>query len=291
MRTKQIRVTAAGVALAGLVGLGLLAAPSSAAVPRAASVQLASVTASGFGAVLSDGAHGGTLYVLSDERATSLRCTGACLHTWHPLLVATATKSVPKTSAVKGKVGFVTRSATTKQVTFNGFPLYTYVGDTTATAIKGAALTGEGGRWYLVHPGAVSAGATASLPTLQVGAASSTYSGILEAGTSSFSLYLLSAESNGTLHCTGSCLQAWPPLLVPSGTKSIALGAGVNGTIGFVTRGSQKQVTFNGYPVYTFSQDPGPNQATGEGIKSDGGTWELVHAGATTKSATPFAPR
>lgn len=107
---------------------------------------------------------------------------------------------------------------------------------------------------------------------------------------SSRSLYVLSSERGGALKCTGTCLSTWVPLEVSTATKSVSLGAGVKGKIGFVARSkSKKQVTFNSYPVYSFAGDGGPRGSKGEGVKALGGTWTLVHASATTVGATPFA--
>jgi predicted lipoprotein with Yx(FWY)xxD motif len=101
------------------------------------------------------------------------------------------------------------------------------------------------------------------------------------------SLYVLSTESKTKLHCTSSsCVKSWPPLLVAKNAK-ITAGSGVKGKISHVTRGSKWQVTYNGWPVYTFVVDSGPGQSNGEKIVAFGGTWYLVHAAATTNSATP----
>jgi predicted lipoprotein with Yx(FWY)xxD motif len=106
---------------------------------------------------------------------------------------------------------------------------------------------------------------------------------------SAHSLYILSSEKGATLKCTGSCLSSWLPLDVTTSTKSISLGAGVAGKIGFVARGkSKKQVTFNSYPLYTFVGDTFPRQSHGEGIRAFGGTWTLVKAGAKSAPGTAF---
>lgn len=104
------------------------------------------------------------------------------------------------------------------------------------------------------------------------------------------SLYLLSTESKGVLHCTsGYCLSAWPPLLVARNAK-VTVGPGVKGKVSHVTRGSKWQVTYNGWPVYTYEGDSAAGQANGENVSSFGGTWYLLHAGARTNSATPVKP-
>jgi predicted lipoprotein with Yx(FWY)xxD motif len=101
-----------------------------------------------------------------------------------------------------------------------------------------------------------------------------------------YSLYALSTESKGKLHCTSSsCLGNWPPLLVAK-TAMITAGSGVKGKISHVTRGSKWQVTYNGWPVYTFIGDSGPGKSNGEKIFAFGGTWYLLHAAATTNSGT-----
>ncbi|HEV3212057.1 MAG TPA: hypothetical protein VGZ03_01540 [Acidimicrobiales bacterium] len=107
------------------------------------------------------------------------------------------------------------------------------------------------------------------------------------------SLYVLSIESKGKLHCTSSaCLQTWPPYLVKTSVTSIKKGSGVKGKVGFVKRSStMKQVTYNGFPVYRFSGDTGPKQAAGENIVADGGTWTLASAAATTTTGTPVPPK
>ena len=101
-----------------------------------------------------------------------------------------------------------------------------------------------------------------------------------------YSLYVLSTESKGKLHCTAKCVPYWRPLLVAKNAK-ITAGPGVKGKISHVSRGTKWQVTYNGWPVYTFVVDKGPGQTKGEKVVAFGGTWYLVHAGATTSSGTP----
>jgi len=274
------------------VGVGSLAAASlalaGAGPAGAAGPLLKSANIPAYAGVL-ENSTSFSLYVLSNEKGAKLHCTGSCLSTWKPLVVKSSVKSVTVARTVKGRIGFVKRTIKTKQVTFNTYPVYTYVGDTGPNQSMGQDVTSNGGIWHLVHAAAKSLGATPYLPALNSTNVATTYKGVL-ANTSLHSLYVLSAEKGGTLHCTGSCVSIWPPLLVPNSTTSVPLSAGVKGTIGFVIRGSMKQVTFNTYPVYTYSGDSGPSQSCGENIAADGGTWTLASATATAASATPVSP-
>jgi predicted lipoprotein with Yx(FWY)xxD motif len=105
-----------------------------------------------------------------------------------------------------------------------------------------------------------------------------------------FSLYGLSNEFGGKLACTGECLKFWPPVLVGKSAKKVSLGAGVTGQIGFVARSATtKQVTFDGYPLYTFVKDTGPGQKHGEGAVAFGGTWGLLRASSLILPTKPAA--
>lgn len=70
------------------------------------------------------------------------------------------------------------------------------------------------------------------------------------------SLYILPTGS-----CTGSCLSAWPPLLMPRG-KTIPLGTRCLGTRKF---GHRRQVTYRGKRLYLFSGDSG-GSVNGNGL-------------------------
>ena len=100
-------------------------------------------------------------------------------------------------------------------------------------------------------------------------------------------LYLLSDESPGHITCNSGCLSIWPPLLLPP-DRAVPRGApGVRGRLGTVDRGNARQVTYNGFPLYTYAGDPGPAGSAGQGIASYGGTWYMVRAAAMAHSSTP----
>jgi predicted lipoprotein with Yx(FWY)xxD motif len=87
-----------------------------------------------------------TLYTLSVEKNGKFICTGACLKSWPPLLVAAGTKP-------KGPVtlGTIKRPEGKTQVTFKGMPVYTFSGDSKKGEANGEGLK-DVGVWHAVTP-------------------------------------------------------------------------------------------------------------------------------------------
>jgi predicted lipoprotein with Yx(FWY)xxD motif len=87
--------------------------------------------------------NGHTLYALNKptEKAT-FYCTGSCPQTWVPLL----TKGAPTAAgdAMASLLGSVKRAGIGRQVTYNGFPVYDYAGDSSAGMDAGENLPGPG---------------------------------------------------------------------------------------------------------------------------------------------------
>ena len=88
-------------------------------------------------------AKGFVLYWFAPDTPTSSKCTGSCATYWPPV-----TGPVTAGSGVTGTLGTITRSDGTKQATYDGHPLYTYVGDTAPGQAKGNGLNLSGGLWY-----------------------------------------------------------------------------------------------------------------------------------------------
>jgi predicted lipoprotein with Yx(FWY)xxD motif len=284
VRPRSTRYLGAVAAALVIAAGGVAAAGASSA--RASTAQLQSINASPYKAILVTTAHH-SFYVLPAETTTALLCKTTCLTTYPPMLVKLAVKTVTIGTGVKGHIGFVKRSSTMKQVTYNGHPIYTYSGDHGAGATNGIGLKGPKGTWDLVHAAATTGAATAYAPLPALLSANvGSFSHIL-VNSHSRTLYTLSVESGGTFFCTGGCLSIWPPVLVPNAISVYKVGAGVSGHIGFVARTStMKQVTFNGFPLYTYFGDSGAGQTNGQGIVADGGTWYVNDAQATTTGTT-----
>ena len=88
-------------------------------------------------------AKGMTLYWFAPDTSTTSKCSGSCATYWPPV-----TGPVTAGSGVTGTLGTITRSDGTMQATYDGHPLYTYLGDTKAGQAKGNGLNLSGGLWY-----------------------------------------------------------------------------------------------------------------------------------------------
>jgi predicted lipoprotein with Yx(FWY)xxD motif len=103
-------------------------------------------TRGSFGAVLVT-ANGRTLYRYTKDAKRKSTCTGACLKFWPALLVPLKPTAGP---GVKSSLlGTIRAAGGRRQVTYAGYPLYTFAGDKKAGAVSGE---GYAGTWYLVSP-------------------------------------------------------------------------------------------------------------------------------------------
>jgi len=100
---------------------------------------------------------GMTLYWFVPDSSTASKCTGSCATYWPPV-----TGPVTAGSGVTGTLGTITRADGTKQATYDGHPLYTYVGDTAAGQAKGNGLNLSGGLWYEMTVSGAKPGTTTS---------------------------------------------------------------------------------------------------------------------------------
>ena len=112
-------------------------------------------------AVVTD-AQGMTLYWFVPDTSTASKCTGSCATYWPPV-----TGAVTAGSGVTGTLGTITRPDGTTQATYDGHPLYTYIGDTAPGQAKGNGKNLSGGVWYeMTVSGAKPAtGTSGSTPT------------------------------------------------------------------------------------------------------------------------------
>ncbi|HEY9241643.1 MAG TPA: hypothetical protein VIP48_06655 [Streptosporangiaceae bacterium] len=133
----------AGVSVIALVLLGVAAGTASSSSTVASGNGLKAVQVGGV-SVLAN-AKGFTLYWFAPDTATKSVCNASCAAYWPPVK-----GPVTAGSGVPGKLGTITRSDGTKQATYNGHPLYTYVGDSAPGQARGNNLNLNGGLWHEV---------------------------------------------------------------------------------------------------------------------------------------------
>jgi predicted lipoprotein with Yx(FWY)xxD motif len=136
-------VTAAGLAVAALVLFGLVVAGASAPSPAVAGTSLKTTTIGGI-TVLTN-AKGFTLYSFAPDTPASSKCYGSCAVYWPPVTGTTAAGQ-----GLPGKVTTITRTDGSHQLTYNGHPLYTYIGDSAPGQANGNNLNLNGGLWHEV---------------------------------------------------------------------------------------------------------------------------------------------
>jgi predicted lipoprotein with Yx(FWY)xxD motif len=138
-------MTAAGLAVAALVLFGLAVAGANSAAPAATATGTGlKATTIGGTTVLTNG-KGFTLYSFAPDTPATSKCYGSCAVYWPPVTgTATASPGVP------GRIGTIKRTDGSEQLTYNGHPLYTYIGDTAPGLARGNNLNLNGGLWLEV---------------------------------------------------------------------------------------------------------------------------------------------
>ena len=108
------------------------------------------VKESKLGPILTDGA-GMSLYVFTPDRRNVSNCEGGCLAAWPPIMLK-AGEGLDDV-AVEGNLrrsllGVAMRFDGSRQVTYNGFPLYYWARDRVAGDVTGQWV---GGIWFLLN--------------------------------------------------------------------------------------------------------------------------------------------
>jgi predicted lipoprotein with Yx(FWY)xxD motif len=148
------------------------------------------------------------------------------------------------------------------------------------------AACGGGGGAATASPSPKPAKATTtSTKTATVRVASNSLGSIL-VDSQGRTLYLFKADSATKSACAGACATAWPPLLA-KGTPIAGKGLSAS-KLGTISRsGAQRQVTYNGHPLYTFVMDTKPGDTTGQGLVAFGAGWFAVSPAGNQISSHP----
>jgi predicted lipoprotein with Yx(FWY)xxD motif len=137
-------VGAVSVAALVLFGIALASVGGAPAAAAGGGVTLKTTTIGGV-TVLTN-ARGLTLYWFAPDSPAASRCTGSCAAYWPP--VTGTPKAGP---GVTGRLGTIKRPGGATQATYDGHPLYTYIGDDAPGQAKGNKLDLNGGYWYEIR--------------------------------------------------------------------------------------------------------------------------------------------
>lgn len=150
---KRNRPLSAGLAvvIAGVVVLVLVVSGGSAkrAQPRVAAGSAISVTQTPLGKTIVDG-NGRTLYLFQADKRSVSTLSQAGLAVW-PAFTSTETPQA-KAGASATQISTITGPGGSRQVTYNGHPLYYYVGDQKPGDTRGQGLNQFGALWYVLSP-------------------------------------------------------------------------------------------------------------------------------------------
>jgi predicted lipoprotein with Yx(FWY)xxD motif len=102
------------------------------------------------GTILAAGPKHLTVYLFEADKGGQSACSGACAAAWPP--VTTGGNPQGSGSVSSAKLGTITRSDGTKQVTYNGHPLYFFEKDGDDGDAYGQGVKAFGADWYVMAP-------------------------------------------------------------------------------------------------------------------------------------------
>lgn len=79
-------------------------------------------------------------------------------------------------------------------------------------------------------------------------------------------LYYYDLDVDSRSRCTKACAETWPPVLASAGASTVV------GDWKTIQRGKERQWTYRGKPLYTYSKDA-PGETKGDGVE---GKWHLL---------------
>lgn len=224
------------------------------------------------GKILTD-ANGMTLYIFAVDEENVSKCYDGCAQNWPPLTVA-ADETPTAGADVPGELGVIDRTDGTRQVTYNGMPLYYFFNDAQPGDANGQNLKDV---WFVAHPATTDM--TVASPVVNV--STSALGDILTS--QGMTLYMFTKDMPGVSNCNEGCMENWPPLLV-NGGEAVA-GTGLSGELSIITRADGgQQVAYNGQPLYFWKNDRRIGDTTGQGVKD---VWFVVNPAEAMAMTAP----
>jgi predicted lipoprotein with Yx(FWY)xxD motif len=119
-----------------------------------AAITVAAASVPGIGTALVNG-NGLTLYMLTSEKGGTLTCTddNGCTKVWPDTeLPSGTTRPIAGSGIDASKLSTIKAASGNLYITYAGWPLYTYSGDTGPGQAKGLGIVSFGGTWYPLSP-------------------------------------------------------------------------------------------------------------------------------------------
>ena len=152
-RRRSVRIgVVAGVAAAVAVSAAVWSGTGTAAarhLTKTPTVMTRKVA--GLGTILVN-SRGRTLYMFVPDKQKKVTCKGTCAVIWPPLKIKAGQKPTAGGAAKKSLLGTDPNPSGGRVVTYNHWPLYTYLSDTKSGQTKGQAIKLNGGYWYVLSP-------------------------------------------------------------------------------------------------------------------------------------------
>jgi predicted lipoprotein with Yx(FWY)xxD motif len=150
------RISALGAAAGATLLVAACGTSSSGQATKAASTKPAAAkpsgltlrTAKGSMGTYLVGPSGRALYMFTADRAGKSACSATCAQTWPPLTSSSTPQAAGGVNA--SHFGSIVRTGGVKQVTYDGHPLYYFIGDSGSGTTNGEGSTAFGARWWLM---------------------------------------------------------------------------------------------------------------------------------------------
>lgn len=215
---------------------------------------------------LTDG-KGMALYLFTKDSVDLNSCQGQCLANW-PVLYSD--NVLLANGLNRSDFGSFTRSDGSKQLTYKGWPLYTFAKDAKAGDVNGE---GAGNVWFLIKQ-----------PFYTIGLGTDAKLGNYLVDSDGKTLYYFDKDPVGASVCSGTCLENWPAFHA----NGIQVPKGMNASdFSEITReDGTKQTTFKGYPLYYFVKDAKRGDLNGQAVNN---VWYVVDPAKFEGTATGLA--
>lgn len=207
-------------------------------------------------------AEGMTLYTFTKDEPGVSNCYDECATNWPPVYVEGAT--LP--DGVEGELTEIERTDGTMQLAFNGWPLYTFVGDQAPGDTTGQGLNEV---WWVASTAPAMEASPMASPVAAdtvVLIAETPELGMFLTDADGMTLYIFTNDEPGVSNCDEGCLANWPPFVADEADLA-NVPEGFEGELTLIDLADGTQmVAYNDQPLYYFIGDQAAGDTTGQGV-------------------------